>query len=194
MKILQLNQGSVDWLRWRETGLGSSDAPIILGVSPWTTPKELFERKLKIRAPQRSNSAMKRGQNLEPVARKIYEDLFGYSIEPVCGVHDTIPWLKVSLDGWNEAKKVAVEIKAPNRDDHLCALSGKIPEKYLPQCDHQLLVSGARTLHYVSYSNYFPKGQDFVLVKHLPILEALEALLEAEKEFWSWIINKKLPQ
>lgn len=191
MKILKLDQGSQDWLRWRETGLGSSDAPIILGVSPWATPKELFERKLKIRIPQRTNSAMQRGKDLEPEIRKIYEDLFGYKVEPICGIHDTIPWLKVSLDGWNEERKIAIEIKAPNKDDHLCSLGGKVPEKYLPQCDHQLLVSNGNCLHYISYNPRFPKHEELAIVKHLPNSKALEALLEAEKEFWSWIENRK---
>lgn len=194
MKILRLDQGSGDWLRWRESGLGSSDAPVILGVSPWSTTKELFERKLKIRSPQRTNSAMQRGKDLEPEIRKIYELLFGYDVEPVCGVHDTIPWLKVSLDGWNESRKIAVEIKAPNKDDHMCALSGKVPEKYIPQCDHQLLVSGAVMLHYISYNPRFPKHQELAVVKHSPIPEALKALLEAEKEFWSWVVSGKIPK
>src|SRR5882762_4567988 len=184
MKILNLEQGSSDWLRWREGGLGSSDAPVILGVSPWVTPKELFERKLKIRAPQRTNSSMQRGKDFEPIVRKIYENLFGYSVEPICGVHDSIPWLKVSLDGWNQEKKIAVEIKVPSKTDHLCALSRKIPEKYIPQCNHQLLVSEARMLHYVSYNPHFTKEQELAIVKHLPVEEDLGLLLEAEKEFW----------
>lgn len=194
MKIFDLKQGSSDWLKWRGTGIGASDAPIILGVSPWTTVKELFEQKIKVRSQKATNSAMQRGKDLEPVIRKIYEDLFGFEVEPVCGVHDEIPWLKVSLDGWNAERRIAVEIKAPNRDDHLCALSGKIPEKYVPQCDHQLLVSEAKMLHYVSYSNYFKPEEQFTVIKHLPDEKALKILLEAEKEFWSWVTNRHYPR
>ena len=40
-----MEQKSEEWLDWRKKGIGSSDAPIIMGVSPWKTPFELWEEK-----------------------------------------------------------------------------------------------------------------------------------------------------
>lgn len=185
MRVVEgLNQGTDEWLRWRNTGIGSSDAPIILGVSPWTTPRELFAEKTTGVAARKQNYAMKRGHDLEPGIRSWYESMMGFRVPPLCAEHDEHEWLKVSLDGWHEEYKLAVEIKAPNKIDHASALSGHLPEKYKCQCDHHLLVSGGRKLDYVSYNPNFPKHEQYAVVSHQRDEDAIEKLFEAEKRFW----------
>jgi hypothetical protein len=117
----------------------------------------------------------------------------GYVVDPCCGSHEQYPFLKVSLDGWNEELRIPVEIKVPNRDDHQSALDNQVPTKYEPQVFHQLLVTQAPQLHYVSYSNYFDPPNDFkiVVVKSDPLV--LQALLEAELEFWWHVENNVEP-
>jgi hypothetical protein len=76
-----------------------------------------------------------------------------------CGVREEYDWHRVSLVVFNPAHSLFVEVKALNREDHLLALHRKIPDKYIPQIIHQLLVSRARHSHYQSYSDYFPPAQ-----------------------------------
>src|SRR5581483_972237 len=33
--IVDLRQGTQEWLGWRNQGIGASDAPIIMGENPW---------------------------------------------------------------------------------------------------------------------------------------------------------------
>jgi len=35
MKVVDLEQGTPQWLAWRRAGIGASEAPVIMGLSPW---------------------------------------------------------------------------------------------------------------------------------------------------------------
>jgi hypothetical protein len=103
-------------------------------------------------------------------------------------------WLKASLDGDNAGRSSAIEIKAPNRDDHKTALCGEVPEKHLAQVNHLLLVSAARGLHYVSYSDYFPRSERLAVVWVPRDEGVLAALFAAEAAFWQVVLEGREPQ
>lgn len=207
MKIIDLAQNSDAWLDWRKSGLGSSDAPALVGLSPWKTRRGLWEEKViayhgakvpmsgaqlnairaRIAESEKKNpSAKDRGKRLESVARQKHEALYGWDAPDTCGTHDEYEFLKVSLDGWNPERSTFLEIKAPNRDDHEAALAGHVPEKYVFQLVHQFLVSGAKFCHYVSYHDRRPAGEDFttVRVRRSDVQEAIDLLLVRSIELW----------
>lgn len=186
MKIIELDQSSDAWLEWRNGGIGSSDAPSVCNLSPWKTRYDLWEEKVykyhkgksilsgkqlkiiseKMRAKESENESSKnRGKKLEPEARFIYEQMIGHEVPPVCGTHNELEFLKVSLDGWNEKKNLFVEIKAPNNKAHSEALLGYVPEYYVPQLLHQFVTSEGTECHYISYHPKFPPGQRMAIVK-----------------------------
>lgn len=194
MRILTLEQRSPDWLAWRNTGLGSSDAAAIVGLSPWASAEKVLKQKVAAFLGQkaeskRDNGAMARGRRLEPIAVAIYEELMGWQIPAVCGTHETHDWLKVSLDGYNAERSLIAEVKAPNKDDHALALAGGVPDKYIPQLLHQYLVSGAKTCHYISFSDYFEKSKRLAVVPFTRDEEMIAALFTAEKTFWDSVVE-----
>lgn len=210
MRIFELDQNSDAWLDWRKTGIGSSDAPAILDLSPWKTRKETWEEKTyhyhrgrkgfsqaqlaairaKMMAKELENeSAKNRGKKLEPVAREEYEAWMGFDCPAVCGSHEQYEFLKVSLDGWNEDKLLFVEIKAPNRKAHEDALSGSVPDYYEPQILHQFAVSGARRGHYISYHPKFPPGQRLAIVEVDRNDEEVNSLIAVEVDFWNMVVE-----
>lgn len=182
--------------------MGASDAPILINGRHFDrTLKELWEDKVQHvvlgrKPPERkwsNNSAMARGQRLEPLARGIYEKRTGIKADPICCVHEEYPWLKASLDGWVAGGKVVLEIKAPNRNAHQGALEGVVPSYYLPQLNHQMLVTGALVCHYVSYSDYFHGSEQFALVKYSRNEKEIQEYLNKATEFWDCVLNKRLP-
>jgi putative phage-type endonuclease len=200
MRRIHLEQGGEEWQTWRSKGIGASDAPIILGLNPWRTRDQLLASKVeevKRRPRQRrknaqpDNGAMERGRNLEPVARSLFTSLTGIDLVPLCVISDEYEWLKASLDGWNDPLGLLVELKAVNIDDHETALAGKVPEKYFPQVQHQLIATSpeGKSAQYVSYSiNRRLKPKDrlvIVTVQSDPEFQA--KLLEAEGLFWRLI-------
>lgn len=188
MRLVSLRQGSPEWLAWRSQGVGSSDAAAIVGASPWTTREALLLAKQEALrgapAQDRDNWAMARGRRLEPHARASYEGVMGWASPAACAEHAALPWLRASCDGWEPGRRLPLEIKCPGRADHEEALAGRVPAKYLPQVTHLMLVTGATSLHYWSYSDRFPPGLQAALVEVPRREEECMALLDVEAAFW----------
>src|SRR5689334_17014377 len=72
----------------------ASETPIVLGVSPWTTPYQLWQQKLGLAANE-INQAMLHGTELESAARAVYERLTGLVMQPLVTVDGDY---SVSLD------------------------------------------------------------------------------------------------
>jgi len=191
MKIVDLTQNSKDWYAWRRRGLGASDAPIVMNDSPWTSRFMLWAMKTELMQQPEPDVyaavAMKRGHDLEPVARACYMKKTGLLMTPITGTHDQHEFIRASLDGWNADEQKILEIKCPSKVDHAKAVKGKIPEKYIPQLQHQFLVTGAKSCDYFSFD-----GTDGVIV---PVLsdESYQKVLLAELiKFWE-LIEKRTP-
>lgn len=183
-----MEQGSEDWLKWRQGGIGSSDAPVIMQVSPYKTPFQLWEEKTSGLSSGAMNWAMSRGHDLEPIARANYEINQGVEMPAMLMEHSEHKFLRASLDGCNEEKQIILEIKCASKEDHATAQRGSVPEKYFPQLQHQLLVTGYKTVHYFSFD-----GVAGVLVEIKRDEEYLKKLLEEELKFWSFITTKTPP-
>jgi putative phage-type endonuclease len=142
---------SENWHEWRRKGIGSSDAPIIWGVSPYCTPHALWELKTGRKKTWEGNWATRKGIALEPIARAHYELMREIEMPATLVQHSTFPWMRASLDGYNDG--VILEIKCPGKKDHETAVSGLIPIHYYPQLQHQLFVSGASRCDYFSFTH-----------------------------------------
>lgn len=182
-----LQQNTPEWHAFRSTGIGSSDTPIILGASPWTTPYQLWERRIGIKPPPPENPAMTRGKMLEPTVREMYETTTGVRCPPVVVRNASWPFLIASLDGWNDAGKVVVEIKCPLNGHAF--VDGEIPEHYFLQMQHQLLVSGGVRADFVSFN-----GQEIEVRQVHPCTKTQMKIITAAKVFWKHIQEKTPPE
>jgi putative phage-type endonuclease len=185
----ELAQGTTAWLAWRRGGIGASDAPVIMGVSPWMDLDTLWLDKTGQRAGSPSNHAMRRGQQLEPVARDLYVRTTRVRVEPICLEHGTHAWMRGSLDGLNADGSVVVEIKCPGERDHSVARHGQVPAKYVPQLQHLLAVSAARVCHYWSY-----RDGAGTLVEVEPDPGYIDELIARERDFWRHVVEGRRPQ
>lgn len=137
----------------RKKGIGSSDAATLLGVSPWKNIYQLWEEKTSDEpAEHKDNWAMARGRELEPVARDIYEIEYGVKMPAKFSIHKRFDYMIANLDGFNEELNYGIEIKCPGKVDLMLAESGSVPDKYMPQIQWQMMVTGAVEWHYVSYN------------------------------------------
>lgn len=192
-KIIQVKQNSINWQEWRSKGLGASDAPIIMGDSPWTTRFELWAYKVGLLVRPEVNEyqkrAMQRGHDLEPKVRKWFEKRVGKKFPATSFEHGELSFLRASLDGYNEDSNENLEIKCPGNADHSKALKGIVPTKYFSQLQTQMLVSGACFSHYVSWD-----GEDsYAVIGVLPDKEYQSQILCAMLDMWSCIQNSIPP-
>jgi len=176
---VDLRQNTPEWLEFRRSRIGASDAPILMGQSPWKTPYQLWMEK-NLKTETEETPAMARGKALEDEARKKFEDMTGLAMMGNrCYVHKERPWQMCSLDGIDMEEKSIVEIKCPNRNDHDTAKSGHIPTKYYGQLQHQMAVMGLDHAYYFSYDGY-----DGAVVEVERNAEFVRELLDVEKTFY----------
>lgn len=145
--IVQLTQGSPEWLAYRLAKRNASESAAVLGLSPWTTPYQLWLMKTG-RHVQPVTHAMQRGTDLEPAARLAYEEQTGLVMQPLvleAGEYSA------SLDGMTLEGDLILEIKCPVRgcrsDLWQDVSAGNVPDHYMAQVQHQLMVSGAEQAH-----------------------------------------------
>jgi len=72
-----------EWLAWRRGLITASEMPIIMGVSPYLTPFELWEQKLGLKTHEQSNMAINKGKFWEPKVRAVYEFDTGMEFPPL---------------------------------------------------------------------------------------------------------------
>ncbi len=205
-----LIQQTPEWQELRKSKIGASDAPSIMGVSPWKTEYQLWLEKLGLYE-QEQTTWMKRGLYKEEEARQEFERQTGIVVFPDVVFSSKYKWMMASLDGIDQDRKYIVEIKCPGNEDHECAMDGEIPKKYYPQLQHQMITCNLDKAFYFSYSNnsskvleiYRNEEYNISLIenekKFIRCLEDLIAPKLSEKDFiirkdheWKQIANKWL--
>ena len=106
--------------------------------------------------------AMKQGNEREPAARKLYEDVAGYKVREVGGLYlDDSKSAMCSPDGLIESIKTGWETKCPNLDTHWLYLSkNKVPDQYVIQVQ-----SGMAFAKYEKwvFMSYHPKYKPLII-------------------------------
>ncbi len=146
MQTVELQQGTPEWHAFRAAHYTASDAPAMLGISPYKTRNELLrEKKLGI-TPEldaATQARMAKGHEYEAQARSVAEVEMGEELYPVVGVCAAHPKLAASFDGITMDGCVVWEHKTLNDTIRAAAAKGEIPEHHRAQLEQQLLVAGA---------------------------------------------------
>lgn len=193
-----MEQNTETWEQWRNDSIGSSDAGIIMGVSDYKTPYELWLERTGRKETDRENFAFMLGHAFEPIIRAKAETRLGEIFEPASIRSKDHPFMHASVDGRNLKGDRLIEIKLNNAEVHAMAKTkGAIPEYHWWQMQHQLLVTGARMCHYISgpYTDN-PDDidpSDLVIITVDPIRPDMDALLEREGEFVEFLANDEPP-
>ncbi len=138
-EIINVEQGTQEWLDIRKNCIGASDTPAIMGVSKFKSAEVLLLEKLGKIENKVNSFVTEKGHYLEEVARSKFEDQTFRPWPPIVLKKD---YLIASLDGMND--KEIWECKYVGKDVwHL----GECPPQYYPQIQHQLYVSEANLCH-----------------------------------------------
>lgn len=195
MRVVDTKQNSKEWKDWRGKGLGASDAPVVMGVSPWQTAFELWLEKTGLCERPEANPfaivAMRRGTELEPKARVLCERDTGLAFNPISGEHSEYSFIRASLDGYNDETNTILEIKCPGKEDLAKAKKGIVPDKYYPQIQQQFLVSGATTCLYYVWDGVSDSG---ISITVKPDADYIEKLKDSLISFWSHVNTRIPPQ
>ena len=164
MKILNLIQGSREWLAHRAAHFNASDAPAMMGCSPYKTRSDLLRELHTGLAPEVDVATQKRfdaGHRAEALARPLAERIIGDDLYPVTGTEGR---LSASFDGLTLDEQTGFEHKALNADlrecfrlidtiapEHREAAAGyELPLYHRVQMEQQLHVSGAERILFMA--------------------------------------------
>ena len=210
--VIDHDQGSIPWLRWRHGGIGGSDAPALMGENPWRSAKALFAEKVapsrygaerpappktvvadlfaaapapKPPAPeQRYRSAASRGTALEPYARDLYNRHVGGDLVANCLQSRDRPWQRVSLDGLCLKTNRVLEIKCGDKVYGHVESTNRVPGYYVGQLQHILAISGFAV---IDFWVWLPGKKPLLLT--VPRDEAYIArLTAASAAFWERVL------
>lgn len=165
MQVHNLIQGSPEWLAYRATHFNASDAPAMMGCSPYKTRAELL-RELHTGVPADVDTAthmrFENGHRAEALARPLAEQIIGSELYPVTG---SAGKLSASFDGITLFETEGFEHKALNEALRAAfeamgkGYSGGEPDlidcRLLPlyhrvQMEQQLHVSGAERILFMA--------------------------------------------
>lgn len=192
-EIIDLEQGSQKWHQFRSNHIGGSDAPIIMGLSPWSNPYDLWCFKMGFKEPQPMTDRMKRGQDLEPEVRSWYENKTEDKFDPIVLESKIHPFMSASLDGLSyDNPRCMIEIKCPNEDTHELACAGIIKDYYMCQIQHCLFVSNCEVCVYISYR---PGGtQTYTDINIFRNEKMIKKIIQEENKFWDCMTNMTEPE
>lgn len=151
MAIVDLVQRTEAWFDWRKEGITASMIPVIMGLSAYQTPYQLWAEFVGLKEPDdlSGNYHVQRGVEQEPEAREAVENEYGRPYLPVCVEADHNPLFKASLDGLYQLgdDREVLEIKCPCEKiyNEILELKGSAPtfQMYAAQVQWQLNCSGA---------------------------------------------------
>src|SRR4051812_24112995 len=110
-KVVELTQGTPDWLNFRYDYAAASDLPIIMGLSKFKSVLQLFEEKfLREESPSEEKEfVFAKGHSAEIAGRNWVSEVLKISLPPAVVVSLETPDLMASLDGFNPDMEVIFE-------------------------------------------------------------------------------------
>ena len=181
-----------EWLQWRNLGIGSSDAPVAVGVSPYKSPLELWLEKSGKKEPEdlSSKDAVFWGTTLEPIVAQVYAERTGKKVRRVNAVlqHPDYPFMLANLDRIVEGGGI-LEIKTAGLRSQGQWEEG-VPMAYQIQVLHQLAVTGKVWADVAVLIG----GQEFRIYRIERDETRITQLLELETVFWNHVERDIAPE
>lgn len=177
---MDLEQGSDEWLEFRRTHLGASDTPIILGISPYYTPRQLWAQKQGFES-VKTNFAMDQGHKHEEIARELFNKQYSMDVKPAVVKHVKRLYMSASLDGLSDDGLTAIEIKDVGE---AAFFDDNIPEHHSAQMQKIMYVLDLPTMFYVKHFNGKIRVQ-----RYFRNNVTIEKILTAEETFWHYFTS-----
>lgn len=149
--ILDLVQGTPEWLAARREKVTASQIPVLLGASPYQKPNQLLIEKFT--GVEQEVSSFKqvlfqRGHEAEAAAREWIKAHLGLDMAPAVLVSNEMPHLLASLDGFDPKSDLIFEAKYMGAKSLAEVAEGRIKPHHMYQVQAQLRVSGAKKCIY----------------------------------------------
>lgn len=184
------------WLDWRKGGIGSSDMPAILGVSPFKTALDVYLDKIGESTPELESEVQAIGLALESGIASLYTRATGRTIErqQVRYTSPALSYFRATVDGETDDGRIvefktgglarAAEIGEEGTD--------QLPNHWIIQAAHQMLVSGAEVVDFaVLTGGHALQFRTFTVERDEGLISLLN---QAGREFWARVQERRPPE
>lgn len=190
-KIPTKDMSHEDWLAERRKRIGGSDASAIIGMNQYSSPYTVWADKLGKLPPKEDNEAMRLGRDLEEYVAKRFTEATGKRVrrENNILINPDLPFAHANVDRMIVGEDAGFEAKTTSVLNLKKFKDGEFPETYYAQCMHYMMVTGCKKW----YLGVLVLGVEFKWFEIQRDEAEIEALMNAEKEFWTYVQNKVPP-
>lgn len=180
-----------EWLSVRGNGIGSSDAAVAVGISPFKSPLELWlEKTGRQQAPDlAANDAVFWGSTLEHIIATVYAERTGAKVRKLNAVlqHPEYLFMLANLDRVVQHPKDGsgiLEVKTAGVNSARFWEEG-VPDSYQCQVLHQLAVTSKEWCDVAVLIG----GQDFRVYRVIRDDDKIADLIQREEKFWQCVMQ-----
>ncbi len=183
------------WLAERRKGIGGSDAPVVMGVSPFKSRQELWAEKRGLIEEGEPTAAMKRGTYLEPIVAGMVRESTGNSLLIVDPFqHPDMPFMRANIDRRIITSKKendgVLEIKCPGLSVFgKCQREG-LPDYYQIQAQHYLAVTGWT---WGSFAVFSAERWRLETIDFQRDDDLIDQIIRENRIFWDCVESGKMP-
>lgn len=172
-----------EWLEFRRTGIGGSDAATVCGLNPYSSLIELWADKTGRLPDKEDTEAMRVGRDLEEYVARRFCEATSKKVERRNAIfrHDEYDFITANIDRKVIGENAGLECKTTNLFNRSDFENGEIPRYYYVQCMHYMNVMGFKKM----YLAVLVMGKAFYWFEIPYDLAEGAALLKMEVDFWN---------
>lgn len=172
------------WLEYRRSGIGGSDAGAIMGVSPYKSAYAVWADKLGVLPPVEDNEPMRQGRDLEDYVARRFSEQTNLRVRRNHQMLRSVahPMMLANIDRQIIGQRAGLECKT-SRDLRMARYkNGDYPMEYYAQCLHYLAVTGWDRWYLAVL--VYGTGLLVYTIERKDVEDDIEALISAEEAFW----------
>ena len=184
------NMTEKEWLKWRTTGIGGSDAGTVMDVNPYRTRLELFFDKTGVKPvneKEKDTLPLRWGHTLEALVAEEFSNKTGFRVYEVKEMyqHPLYPFMHANVDRFIELPDGTVailECKTANPNSKFKWEDNSVPPSYECQVRHYMMVN----IDVAYIACLFENSSSTMAIRKIERdLDIEEKLIAAEEDFWN---------
>ena len=182
-----------EWLRFRQKGIGGSDAGAVCGLNRYKSAVDVWADKTgdsPIEIPD--SEAMRIGRDMEDYVARRFTEATGKKVRRKNAIFQDQehPFMLANVDRMVVGENALLECKTTSPYNADQWKDGKCPESYEIQCHHYMSVTGAEKV----YLACLIMGREFVIVEIERNDALIDYLRKIETDFWNkYVLTKEMP-
>lgn len=190
-EIIPVEVNTPKWLELRREGIGGSDAGAALGLSKWRTPYQVYLDKIGETQGIEENESMYWGKKHEDNIINRYIEGTGKAVErPQAIFRNQInPFMQYTPDGISFGRLLEAKTSRYGQDFG-DAGTDEIPQEYLVQVQHGMIVTGLRVCDVAVLIS----GSEYRQYEIPADKELQEMIIEQESAFWEKVQKRIEPE